>query len=111
MWLFTRDGFLSIVEHNDKPDMLLVRSRFKGHIERIFGDLVKEVEKDAGTDYEYRAEIPKAKVAEVIAQMVLDIDYGNFKNELGNLSLRKMDSLYIARCWATYEVVSGNYEA
>ncbi|OGM09316.1 hypothetical protein A2Z67_05235 [Candidatus Woesebacteria bacterium RBG_13_36_22] len=109
MWLFTRDGFLSIVEHNDKPDMLIVRSRFNGHIERIFGDLAGKVEKDAGTDYEYRAEIRKAKVAEVIAQMVLDIDYGNFKNELGKLN--KVDSLYIARSWATYEVVNGNYEA
>jgi hypothetical protein len=106
MWIFTRDGFLSIVEHNLNSNILIVRSRFKNHIEKIFGDV--EVQEDAGTDYEYRAEIPKEKVAKVMSDLVKDIDYPNFKNELGNL--KKIDSTYVRRCWAVYEAVQGNFE-
>ena len=108
MWLFCRDGFLSIVEHNLNSNILIVRSRFKNHIQKIFGDV--EVQEDAGTDYEYRAEIPKEKVAKVMSDLVKDIDYPNFKNELGSLGLKKVDSQYIRRCWVVYEVVQGNFE-
>jgi hypothetical protein len=111
MWIFTRYGFLSIVQHNDYQNILIVRSRFKGHIQRIFGDV--EVENDAGTDYEYRTEIPKEKVAKIISDLIADIDYGNFKNELGvkvRDRLQQLDKTYASRCWATYEVMSGNYE-
>lgn len=107
MWIFTRYGFLSIVQHNDYPNILIVRSRFKGHIQRIFGDV--EVEKNAGTDYEYRTEIPKAKVAKIISDLIADIDYGNFKNELG-VKLQQLDKTYVSRCWVAYEAMSGNYE-
>lgn len=107
MWIFCRDGFLSIVQHNDYPNILIVRSRFKGHIQRIFGDV--EVEKDAGTDYEYRTEIPKEKVAKVMSDMIKDIDYGNFKNEIGS-KIHQIDKTYVQRCWATYEVMLGNFE-
>lgn len=106
MWIFTRDGFLSIVQHNDKPDILIVRSRFKGHIERIFGVLA---DKDTGTDYEYRAEISRAIVSGVMSDLIKDIDYGNFKNELGT-KVYKLDKNYVRRCWATYEVMLGNYD-
>lgn len=106
MWIFTRKGFLSIVQHNDKSDILIVRSRFKGHIERIFGDLVK-VQKDTGTDYEYRIEIQKEKVAEVMAGLIDNIDYGNFKDELNNqVKANQLDRTYVQRCWDTYKAVS-----
>ena len=36
MWLFTKQSFLSIVHHRDQPDMLVVRARVKGDIERYF---------------------------------------------------------------------------
>jgi hypothetical protein len=106
MWIFTRDGFLSIVEHNLNSNILIVRSRFKNHIEKIFGEV--NVKEDEGTDYEFRAEIPREQVAEVMAHLIDDINYPNFKNELG--SLKKIDSPYVRRCWAVYEVVQGNFE-
>ncbi len=109
MWLFTRDGFLSIVEHEDDRNLLLVRSRFNGHIENIFGRDV-DVQKDAGTDYEYRAEIKRERVAKVIGDLVLDIDYGNFKEELHNKYRFKKDRVYLNRIWAVYESCAGNFE-
>ena len=35
-----------------------------------------------GTDYRYRAEIPREKVAQAVADMVMSIDYSNFKNSV-----------------------------
>jgi hypothetical protein len=103
MWIFTKDGFLSIVQHNDKPDILIVRSRFKGHIERIFGHAAPKVD-TTGKDYEYRAEIPKEKVAMVMSDMIKDIYYGNFKNEICN-KMDQLDKTYVQRCFQTYEVM------
>jgi len=106
MWIFTRYGFLSVVQHNDEPDILIVRSRFKGHIESIFGDLAK-VMRTVGTDYEYRAEIQKEKVAEVMAKLINNINYGNFKDELDNrVKASQLDKTYFQRCWDTYKVVN-----
>lgn len=106
MWIFTREGFLSIVEHDSKSDILLVRSRFGGHIQRIFGDVkVEELEK---SDYEFRAEIPKAEVAEVLAKLVKEINYSNFKDELKySAKSGEIDKVYERRCWATYNAIWG----
>jgi hypothetical protein len=103
MWIFTKEGFLSIVQYGNTPDILLVRSRFKGHIERIFG---VKAEVGVKTDYEYRAKIAKAKVSKAISKLVDDIDYGNFKEEL--CLKTNDDRLYVLRCWAVYEALSGN---
>ena len=80
MWLFTHKGFLSIVRHIDKPNILIVRSRFRGHIEKIFPKA--RVEEDGSRDYRFRAELPAKEVSKVIAEMVLRIEYDNFKNSL-----------------------------
>ena len=52
MWIFTSRGFLSVVRHTEKSEVLIVRSRFRGHIERIF--FKARVEEDATRDYRYR---------------------------------------------------------
>ena len=81
MWIFTQRGFLSIVRHTGKPETLIVRSRFQGHIEKMFPNA--HVIEDATRDYRYRSELPAKEVSKVIARLVSEIDYGNFKNSLG----------------------------
>jgi hypothetical protein len=80
MWIFTQRGFLSIVRHTDKPNILIVRSRFRGHLEKIFPNA--HVIEDGTRDYRYRSELPVKRVIEVIAGLVSEIDYDNFKNSL-----------------------------
>ena len=83
MWLMTTTGFFSVVK---KPgdELLTVRARAREDLERLkaraptLGDIVA----GGGTDYPYRARITAADLAEVARQLVLDIDYGNFKNEV-----------------------------
>lgn len=94
MWVFLNDAFLSIVDSkaavtkkkNTKPkadDVLLVRARLKGDIERVFGEHV-QVTKTPLRDYQFRALITRKEVQEVLAREVNRVTYGNFKNSVTN---------------------------
>lgn len=82
MWIFLPDSFLSIVADKDDPtgDRLLVRARRKGDIESVFPD--SRVIALAGSDYAFRAWVPRSEVTQVIASQVESIDYSNFKNSM-----------------------------
>jgi len=101
MWIFSQKGFLSIVRHTDKPNILIVRSRFRGHIEKIFPKA--RVEEDATRDYRYRSELPAKEVSKVIARLVSGIDYDNFKG-----SLDTNDEVYLESCIDVYNSVGRN---
>lgn len=73
MWIVAKYGFLSIVQHDDDPGLLLVRARVKGDIEHYFPGA--EVSRDDMADYLYRAAIPRRLVAATLAQEVEKIDY------------------------------------
>ncbi len=78
MWLFLSNAFLSVVSKGPDPDKLCVRARVKGDIERVFPGF--EVVPNAGTDYPYRAYIPRELVASRMADLINGLGYGNFKN-------------------------------
>lgn len=82
MWVILNNSFLSIVEHRDKPDMLMVRARFKGDIEAVFAGPGVKVKRTPDADYLFRAELPRDRVAQILAAAVNDIDYPNFKNSV-----------------------------
>lgn len=79
MWIFMTKGFLSIIQDKADPNTMVVRARHKDDLCEVFGEDV-EVIADAGTDYKFRARIPRERVAEVIAAKVAAIDYTNFKD-------------------------------
>lgn len=103
MWIFSSQGFISIVKHTDKLNILIVRSRFQGHIERIFPKA--RVEEDATRDYRYRSELPANEVSKAITKLVSEIDYDNFKN-----SLDMNDERYFESCIDVYNSVLMNSE-
>jgi hypothetical protein len=81
MWIFLTDSFLSVVDKGDPTgNTLLVRARRHGDIERVFTEA--KVIEGAGTDYRYRARIPRDQVANAIAESVRNINCGNFKNQV-----------------------------
>jgi hypothetical protein len=80
MWIFMNDSFLSIVDKAKTKGCLLVRARKKGDIEAVFPGA--KVRKGEGTDYKYRADVPRDAVAAAIAARVTDIDYSNFKDSI-----------------------------
>lgn len=80
MWLCLNNSFLSIVSHYDDPSKLLVRSRVAGHIEAVFPDA--KVYERKGSDYAFRADVPRQQVADAISKRLMTIDYTNFKNSV-----------------------------
>jgi len=78
MWIFTSKSFISIVQKPGDTDQLTVRGRIEGDIEQIFPDA--KVEANKGTDYKYRAMVPRAAVAQALYDQVMDVDYPNFKS-------------------------------
>lgn len=79
MWLFTPEGFVSVVADRANPsgDRLLVRSRQREHIERLFAEA--EVFSVTPSDYEWRAWVSRSEVARVAAAAVEALQYTNFK--------------------------------
>jgi len=78
MWICLTDAFLSIVDKGDATHAtLLVRARRAGDIERVFPEAV--VSDKGGSDYAFRARLPRGRVAARLAEAVLAVDYGNFK--------------------------------
>lgn len=103
MWIFSQKAFLSIVRHTDKPDVLIVRSRFKGHIERIFPNA--HIIEDGSRDYRFRTQLSQREISNAIARLVSGIDYDNFKN-----SLDFYDEGYLNCCLDVYDSVARNSE-
>ncbi|MDG4595488.1 MAG: hypothetical protein P9F75_07310 [Candidatus Contendobacter sp.] len=94
MWIFLKDSFLSVVAHRARPDALLVRARRPDDIERVFPEA--PVQHTPRADYPYRAEIPRARVAEVLAAQAQAIDYDNVKSQVADNA--RHDAYF--ECWA-----------
>ena len=106
MWIFTKIGFLSIVQKQGSSDPnaeLCVRSRFQEDIESFIAE-VKEVTgedvgtylEDSGSDYAFRAFIPRPLVTAVISNLVETLDASNFKDSIHGDPIRD-DAYY--QCW------------
>jgi hypothetical protein len=88
MWNMTKIGFYSAVQHRDQPDTLLIRARSQQDLLNLnaYADskgLASEASPPRQTpdaDYPWRLTIPKADFAKLRADLVVDIDYDNFKN-------------------------------
>lgn len=90
MWIFLNDAFLSIVQPrpSDVPkalagrDVLLVRARKRGDLERAFGKV--RVSHTPARDYRFRAFVSRERVAKVLTRRLLAIDYTNFKGSVAH---------------------------
>lgn len=85
MWLMTRVGFFSIVREPGDGD-LTIRSRVREDLEALqqhYLPALGPIRAKAGTDYPFRAKASVSDVAAATAKMIDDIDYSNFKNEVG----------------------------
>ena len=79
MWIFTKKGFLSIVQHNSIPDFFQVKSRVSGPLEELWPEL--EIQVIDWADYRFRVDVPKEEALRVIKSLVGSVDYTNFKRE------------------------------
>jgi hypothetical protein len=96
MWIFTNQGFISAVADFNNAGNLLVRARAKKHLTALFPKA--KVTKTPDADYLYRASIPQAEVAQVVADQVQAIEYTNFKKSIP-------DDEYHAACSGVWHVL------
>lgn len=99
MWIFLPKSFISVVQKPGDTDVLTVRARIKGDIESVFPQA--KVEVNQGTDYKYRARVPRAAVAQVLHDQVMNLDWSNFK---GAVKAKKRHDAYMNVWSAMYAV-------
>jgi len=80
MWLYFDDAFVSVVTHREDANVVLVRSRWKAHINKLFPKAVVKYLPKA--DYPYRAEILKKDFSAMLARKTEEMLYTNFKYAL-----------------------------
>jgi len=80
MWLFTKNSFVSIVSHRERPNDVLVRARVRKHLAQLFPEKAKAIYEDAEADYRWRLILSKQELADRISAYILQrLDYDNFK--------------------------------
>ena len=77
MWVFTKHGFVAIVQHNSLPDHFQVKSRVVDPLENLWpGHKIEVID---WADYRYRITMLKSDALEVLEGQVADVDYTSFK--------------------------------
>lgn len=103
MWLFTVEGFLSVVEHRDDPNKVVVRARNRVALESIAESLGVEIASTPTADYPCRIVITREQMANLAAAFVREIDYDNFKNAAHSLGDKQYDKALMQVWSAMYE--------
>jgi len=87
MWLFTKYGFFSVVQHRDDEKKVLIRARIKDDLVGLLQFMryrchvaPPEVVELPHSDYAFRIALDKSVWRDVAAALTGDIDYDNFKN-------------------------------
>ena len=98
MWLFTTQGFYSVVEDREDSNRVLVRARAKEDLEalkRQIPDL--QIQETLGPDHDYgwRAFVTRDQWCEAVAQLAGEIDYDNFKNAVADRQGHDRADLYM----------------
>ena len=109
MWIFSKTGFVSIVEHRQgKGEFLLVRARVAEDIEELFAGLEDgfgheidpiKIECDRSADYWYRAKVRRSIVRDAINRRVRELDYDSHFKEAADKGDTLRHRAYMA-CWS-----------
>jgi hypothetical protein len=100
MWLFTTQGFYSVVAHRRDPEKLIVRARAREDLEALRGRIPElRVFSDRAADYRWRAVVTRAEWVAAVAELATELDYDNFKRAVGDRQGRERERLY-HRVWA-----------
>jgi hypothetical protein len=114
MWLFTRYGFYSAAcaskpSGTADPAKMMVRSRLRSHLENLrnrFPGLAQtEIVHLAGRDYRWRMFVDKQQWAAIVAELVEEQGWSNFKNE-AQRHLGKTGSAYIHALHDVWQIMS-----
>ena len=98
MLIFTRNAFVSIVDHAQDDRFLVVRGRISGDIEKLFPEA--EVFERPGADFRFQASVTRDRVAHRVAHLTKEIHYESFESSIEDPERRQA---YIQVWSAMYE--------
>lgn len=110
MWVFTQQGFVSIVDNRQSPGKLTVRSRDKASLEPISARTGEKILELPNRDYEYRIYITREQLADWLVDQVDHLTYSNFKSRIS----KTRGAVYHGACdavWGVMHDVSDKYGA
>ena len=87
MWIFTKNEFLSAVQHRDMSDHLMIRYRNIKQAEAC--TLPGEVSVTQNADYIARKTVSKESFKQWMNEQIDDLDYDNYKNSTYPTSMSK----------------------
>jgi hypothetical protein len=79
MWIFTKHGFLSIVQHNTMPGHFQVKARIIDPLEILWPE--HNIEIIGWADYRFRITLEKEQVTSILNQEIQAVGYTSFKDE------------------------------
>ena len=82
MWVFTKTGFISIVQHREQVDLMIVRARCAAHLQSLFPGT--EVLETKNADYRFRAFVHRDVVRDALTAVIDALDYSNFKDSIAD---------------------------
>ena len=95
MWIFSQDGFYSIVQ---KPDGYHVRARRKQDLVNVGLTSIKSY---AGSDYPWRAILPnRPELLKLMDVLGNSVDYPNFKGHVSKRTDQKDRLVAYHQIWA-----------
>lgn len=104
MWLFTEVGFFSVVAVDKQPDILVVRARDPADLKRFREKYGKKVMSNIAytprNDYPARVYVYRENFAQVMAEVVKDLSYSNFKARVEKVDGLDREMLY-SQVWYT----------
>jgi hypothetical protein len=84
MWIFTTEGFVSIVQAYGDATSLVVRSRDRLSLEPLSDRAEVSIASSPERDYPYRVVAPREAVESWLVESVRALDYHNFKDEVAH---------------------------
>ena len=114
MWIFSKTGFISVVQHHDGPEWMLVRARTLDDLEEWFlsvdfDPVDYDVEFDPHADYWWRVKVRRETVVTIVAQQLLDLDYTT--NVKGNIDKGDPDRhSALLKCWRAFEQLQREHD-
>lgn len=101
MWLFTTSGFFSVVAHRGDRHTVLVRARAEEDLENLRSQHLPGIDivENDGSDYRWRAYVPRADWERVAARLAAEVDYPNFKDAVAERQGHERAERYM-RIWS-----------
>lgn len=113
VWVFTKDGFLSAVQHDDDRSRMRVRARRREHLESAFPgfDIVDLQDGDVIHDYRWHLDVARGEWVDYLVGTAMDVDYTSHVKEAISGDDKQMYRAMLRVWTAMLELQTGELKA